>query len=507
MNEGTTYSKEGAGEMKEDIILSMQHITKTYPGVVAIDDLSLSFRRGEVHALIGENGAGKSTLIKCLSGAIAPDSGIIELNGKQYSKMTPKDAREHGVEVIYQEINLIDALTVAENVCLGDEVGKWVNFKTLNKKAEGVFQKMNVTMDVKQVVEELSTAQQQLVEIAKALSKDAKLLVLDEPTAPLTTNEVEKLFDIIETLKSHGVTMIYISHRLDEIFRVTDRVSVMRDGKYIATLDTNKTDRAELIKLMVGRELSETYPSRSNITSIPALEARDLSAELPRHINLHVNKGEIVGLAGLVGAGRTEFARAIFGADKTIGGELYIDGKQVHIHSPKQAIRHGLGLIPEDRKQQGCFLYFGIDWNISIANMPHISKGGFINHKRVKSDAVKYKDILNIKTPSLEQLVVNLSGGNQQKVVLAKTLATDSNIIIFDEPTRGIDVGAKHEIYQLMTKLADEGKAILMITSDMEELLGMSDRIYVLNEGKLMGELQKEEFSQVRVLELASGEA
>ena len=505
MNEGI-LQKEGASGMSEDIILSMRNITKTYPGVVAIDDLSMSFRRGEVHALVGENGAGKSTLIKCLSGAIAPDCGVIELNGKEYSRMTPKDAREHGVEVIYQEINLVDALSVAENVCLGEEVGKWVKFRTLNEKAKAVFDTMDVEMDVKKPVEELSIAQQQLVEIAKSLSKNAKLLVLDEPTAPLSTSEVEKLFEIIARLKEQGVTMIYISHRMDEIFQIADRVSVMRDGKYIATLDTDKTDRKELIKLMVGRELSETYPTRSNITDVPALEAKDFSCEKTQHVNMRVNKGEIVGLAGLVGAGRTELARAFFGADKSIGGELYLNGEKVHIHSPKQAIKHGLGLIPEDRKGQGIFLYFGVDWNISIANMPNISKAGFIKHKRVKEDAVKYQEIMNIKTPTLDQLVVNLSGGNQQKVVLGKTLATNSNVIIFDEPTRGIDVGAKQEIYQLMTKLADEGNAILMITSDMEELLGMSDRIYVLCEGKLMGELQREEFSQVRVLELASGE-
>ena len=492
---------------KDDIVLSMRHITKTYPGVVAIDDLSLDFRRGEVHALVGENGAGKSTLIKCLSGAIAPDSGTICIGGHEYAHLTPKTAREHGVEVIYQEINLINALSVAENVCLGEEIGRWVDFKALNRKAEAVFQRMNVDMDVKETVEKLSTAQQQLVEIAKSLSKNAKILVLDEPTAPLTTNEVDMLFKIIATLKAEGVTMIYISHRMDEIFEISDRVSVMRDGKLISTLDTPKTNRKELIKLMVGRELSETYPQRSNITDIRALEVRDFSAELPRHIDLHINKGEIVGLAGLVGAGRTEFARAVFGADRSIGGELLLNGEPIHISSPKQAIKHGIGLIPEDRKQQGCFLSFGIDWNISIANMPNVSHNGFIRHKKVKEDAIKYKDILNIKTPSLKQLVMNLSGGNQQKVVLAKTLATDSNIIIFDEPTRGIDVGAKQEIYQLMTKLADEGKAILMISSDMEELLGMSDRIYVLCEGRLMGELQRDEFSQVRILELASGEA
>ncbi|MGI6333351.1 MAG: sugar ABC transporter ATP-binding protein [Saccharofermentanales bacterium] len=492
--------------MNQDIILSMKNITKTYPGVVAIDNISLDFRRGEIHALIGENGAGKSTLIKCLCGAETPDSGVMELNGVPYTRISPRDSRQHGVEVIYQEINLIDDLSVAENVCLGDEIGKWVSFRKLNAKASRIFERMNVAMDVKKMVRDLSTAQQQLVEIAKALSKDAQLLVLDEPTAPLTTNEVENLFSIVGTLKSHGVTMIYISHRLDEIFRISDRVTVLRDGKFVETLNTAETDRKTLIKLMVGRELSETYPRRSNITDIPVIETRNLCGSVPRNINIHVNKGEIVGLAGLVGAGRTELARAIFGADKITAGELFLDGQPIKIRSPKHAIQKGIGLIPEDRKQQGCFLYFGIDWNISIANMPSISRFGFIKHKRVKQDAIKYRDLLDIRTPSLDQLVVNLSGGNQQKVVLAKTLATNSNVIIFDEPTRGIDVGAKQEIYQLMTRLADEGNAILMISSDMEELLGMSDRLYVLCEGRLAGQLKREEFDQVRVLELASGE-
>lgn len=490
--------------MENNIVLRLKNITKRYPGVLALNHFSLDLRVGEVHALVGENGAGKSTLIKCLSGAVIPEEGIVEINGTEYEGVTPKISREHGIEVVYQELNLIESLTVAENVCFGKKYGKMVNFKVLNQITENIFKEMGVQLDPQKYVFALSTAQQQLVEIAKSISKDVKILVLDEPTAPLTNNEVDVLFQIIEKLKQKNVSIIYISHRLDEIFRIADRVTVMRDGEFIKTMDVAATNRQELIRYMVGRELKETYPARRNITNEVMLEVDSVNGMGDKDITLHVNKGEIVGLAGLVGAGRTELARMLIGADKMVSGIVKIDGKEVLCKSPKHAIKNGIGLIPEDRKRQGALLNFGIDWNISLAHLPSISKYIFVQNKKIKEEAENYIKILKIKTPFVNQLVRNLSGGNQQKVVLAKMLATNSSVLIFDEPTRGIDVGAKNEIYQLMTQLADEGKAILMISSDMEELLGMSDRIYTLAEGKLTGELLKADFSQVRVLELMS---
>lgn len=490
--------------MENKVVLKLRDITKRYPGVLALNHFSFDLRAGEVHALVGENGAGKSTLIKCLSGAVTPEEGTVEIEGKQYQGMTPKISREHGIEVVYQELNLIESLTVAENVCFGKKYGKMVSFKELNRVTADIFNEMGIYLDPNKYVFALSTAQQQLVEIAKSISKDVKILVLDEPTAPLTNNEVDVLFSIIEKLKKKNVSMIYISHRLDEIFRIADRVTVMRDGEFVKTMDVKETNRQELIRYMVGRELKETYPARKNITDEPMLEVENVNGMGDKDITLHVNKGEIVGLAGLVGAGRTELARMIIGADKMVSGTIKVGGKKVQCRSPKYAIKNGIGLIPEDRKRQGALLNFGVDWNISIAHLPAISRCTFVKKRKIREEAESYIKLLKIKTPFIWQLVRNLSGGNQQKVVLAKMLATNSSVLIFDEPTRGIDVGAKNEIYQLMTRLADEGKAILMISSDMEELLGMSDRIYTLAEGQLTGELCREEFSQVKVLELMS---
>jgi ribose transport system ATP-binding protein len=487
-------------------ILTLKNITKRYPGVIAIDNLSISFEEGMVHALVGENGAGKSTLIRTISGAVIPDEGTIEIDNNIYNRMTPKISRDHGIEVIYQEFNLIPELTVAENICLGEVTGRLVDFKVLKKKTADVFNMMKISIDPMKKVSELPTAQQQLVEIAKAISKNAKVIVMDEPTAPLTVNEVGSLFEIINKLKAKGITIIYISHRMEEIFSISDQVSVMRDGKYIDTKRTSETNRKELIQLMVGRELAENFPQRNIITKERTLEVKNLTGSGNKDINFHVNKGEIVGFAGLVGAGRTELARMIFGADRYEKGEILVNGQRVTLKSPKQAIKLGMGLIPEDRKLHGAFLRMGIDWNISISNIKSLSKKGIVDKKAVFEQAKKYIDRLNIKTPFIDQLVMNLSGGNQQKVVLARVLATDSDIIIFDEPTRGIDVGAKQEIYELMNTIANEGKAIIMISSDMEELLGMSDRIFVLCEGVLTGEVQKEEFNQSYILELASGE-
>jgi ribose transport system ATP-binding protein len=488
----------------EKVVLSLKNITKEYPGVVALNNFSLDFYEGEVHALLGENGAGKSTLIKIISGAITPDAGEIVLRGKVFRNMTPHLSRENGIEVIYQEFNLVDSLSAAENIYLGKRTGRFVNYSAMEAEAKKLFNQFNVDLDPAANVGSMTTAQRQIVEIAKAISKNVKILIMDEPSAPLTVAEIQCMFDIVRKLKARGVTVIYISHRIDEIFEISDRVTIMRDGNYVATKDAKKTNRNELISLMVGRELKQTYPVRSIVPKDVALEVRNITGNGVKDISFSVKKGEILGIAGLVGAGRTELARVIFGVEKLESGEMLIEGKPVLIKSPSDAIKHGIGLIPEDRKTQGCFLEMSIKWNISFNNIKNISKHLIVDRKLEEEAAEKYKDLLNIKTPSILQDVKNLSGGNQQKVVLAKTLAASSKILIFDEPTRGIDVGAKQEIYNLMCDLANQGKAIIMISSDMEELLGMSDRIIVLSEGHLTGEVQKIEFNQDHILDLAS---
>ncbi len=493
--------------MEAKVVLSLENITKRYPGVLALNKVSMNFLEGEVHALLGENGAGKSTLIKAVAGAIDIDSGKIIINGQEYEKITPSLSRSLGIEVIYQEFNLVPTLSCAENIylCEKSENSALFNSKEIEKKAVKVLDQFGVKIDPKKMVQDLSIAEQQIIEIAKAVSKNVKILIMDEPSAPLSVSEVEMMFKIINQLKEKGVTVIYISHRLEEVFRISDRVSVMRDGSYVTTKNTKDTSRQELITLMVGRELKETYPKRKNLPGNVALEVKNLTGNGDRNISFSVRKGEILGISGLVGAGRTELAQLLFGAAPIESGEILINGKPTKINSPLDAIHHKIGLLTEDRKGQGLFLEMPIKWNISFPIGQRISKYGVVNTKKEDEIATKYKERINIKTPSLLQQVVNLSGGNQQKVVLAKALAAESDILIFDEPTRGIDVGAKQEIYHLMTELADNGITILMISSDMEELLGMSDRIIVLCEGELAGEVQKENFNQHYILDLASG--
>jgi ribose transport system ATP-binding protein len=493
--------------MTDKVVLSLKNITKKYPGVLALNRVSLEFVEGEVHALLGENGAGKSTLIKAVAGAIDLDGGVIRINGQEYAKMTPHLSRNLGIEVIYQEFNLVPTLSVAENVFLGDRIGnsRLVDFQAMRTKAKELFKLFNVNINPDVFVQDLSPAGQQIVEIAKAVSKNVKILIMDEPSAPLSVAEVECMFAIIKQLKQKGVTIIYISHRLEEVFRISDRVTVMRDGAYVATKLTKDTNRKELINLMVGRELKEVYPRRTIVPTKTALEIKHLSGNGDKDISFSVRKGEILGISGLVGAGRTELAMLLFGAAPLEGGEIWVDGKPVRIRSPQDAIQRRIGLLTEDRKGKGLFLEMAVGWNISFPIIRNLSKYGMVNTKTENEIGEKYTQRINIKTPSLEQRVINLSGGNQQKVVLAKSLAAKSDILIFDEPTRGIDVGAKQEIYHLMCELANNGVAILMISSDMEELLGMSDRIIVLCEGKLAGEVRKEQFSQDFILDLASG--
>lgn len=492
--------------VSEEVVLKLKNITKRYPGVVALDNVSVDFKKGEIHALLGENGAGKSTLIKVLAGAVQNDEGSIWINGNEYDKMTPILSRNNGVEVIYQEYNLVSGLTVAENVCLGRQMKGIVNKKEMYDITKALFDKYEIDIDPKAYVRDLSSAKQQLVEITKAISKDAQIIVMDEPTAQLTMTEVERLYEIVRNLKAKNKTIIYISHRLDELFAITDSITIMRDGCYVDTVETASTSRDELITLMVGRTLKDTYPKRNCIKEDTIFEVKDISGYYNNKTSFSLKRGEILGFSGLVGAGRTELMRVIFGADRKLTGITYVNGKEVIIKSPQDAIRKGIGLIPEDRKVQGCFMNNTIEWNISIANIGKLTTGGLVDKKKIRKQAEEYKELLNIKTPSLEQLVSNLSGGNQQKVVLAKVLATDSDIIIFDEPTRGIDIGARHEIYILMSKLVESGKSIIMISSDMEELIGMSDRVIILNEGTISGELGKEDFKQEIIMKYASKE-
>ena len=490
--------------MEQKVVLKMRGISKFYPGVVALDKVDLDVYEGEVHALLGENGAGKSTLIKVLSGAVRNDEGSIELNGKTFQHMTPLEARENGVEVIYQEYNLIPGLTVAENVCLGSQMHGIVDMRQQVRTTQEIFDRYHINLDPTALVGSLPPARQQLVEITKAISKDPKIIVMDEPTAQLTMAEVENLYKIIAALKSKGTSIIYISHRMEELFAVTDRVTIMRDGQYIRTVNTAETDRDSLITLMVGRELKSNGPRTGYATDEVVLKADHISGYVNEDCSFELRKGEILGVAGLVGAGRTELMRVIFGADKKLSGTVQINGRQASIRRPEDAIKAGIGLIPEDRKMQGCFLNQTIEWNISMGNIRSLTTGGLVDNRKIADAAEKYKDMLNIKTPSVQQLVRNLSGGNQQKVVLAKVLLADTDIIIFDEPTRGIDVGARAEIYALMDQLASSGKSLIMVSSDMEELLGMSDRIIVLSEGRITGELTRAEFSQEKILSMAS---
>ena len=490
--------------MEQKVVLKMRGISKFYPGVVALDKVDLDVYEGEVHALLGENGAGKSTLIKVLSGAVRNDEGSIELNGKTFQHMTPLEARENGVEVIYQEYNLIPGLTVAENVCLGSQMHGIVDMRQQVRKTQEIFDRYHINLDPTALVGSLPPARQQLVEITKAISKDPKIIVMDEPTAQLTMAEVENLYKIIAALKSKGTSIIYISHRMEELFAVTDRVTIMRDGQYIRTVNTAETDRDSLITLMVGRELKSNGPRTGYATDEVVLKADHISGYVNEDCSFELRKGEILGVAGLVGAGRTELMRVIFGADKKLSGTVQINGRQASIRRPEDAIKAGIGLIPEDRKMQGCFLNQTIEWNISMGNIRSLTTGGLVDNRKIADAAEKYKNMLNIKTPSVQQLVRNLSGGNQQKVVLAKVLLADTDIIIFDEPTRGIDVGARAEIYALMDQLASSGKSLIMVSSDMEELLGMSDRIIVLSEGRITGELTRAEFSQEKILSMAS---
>lgn len=491
-------------------ILKIEHLTKNFPGVKALDDVSFDINEGEVHALVGENGAGKSTLIKTLAGVNSLESGTIILNGESVRFEKPMDAIEHGISVVHQEIKLVSTLSVAENIFIGrPPMGKSGLFdrNRLNKDARALLDSIGASIiDEKETVHRLSIAQQQMVEICKALSYNSRIIIMDEPSATLTDKELSFLFDTIKLLKSKGITVIYISHRLEEIFEIGDRVTVLRDGKHISTNNVSEINKQKLIAMMVGRELENEYPKEVVPIGEVKLEVKKLTRPgVLKDISFQLHKGEILGFAGLVGAGRTELARTIFGADhpKTLYGDILIDGKKVVIKDVEDAIANKMALIPEDRKSQGLVLSMDVKKNISMADIARIMSGAFLNTQKEADLAKEYIKLLRIATPDENRIVKNLSGGNQQKVVIAKWLAANSEILILDEPTRGVDVGAKAEIYKLLNEFVRAGKAVIMISSEMPELIGMCDRIIVFRDGRITGEFNRENATQERILEAA----
>ncbi len=488
-------------------ILQLKNITKVYPGCTALDDVSISFEQGEVHALVGENGAGKSTFIKTISGAIRPTSGTIVYQGREYSHLTPKQSIAMGIAVVYQELVQFDAMTVADNIYMGvkEKNGFILNDRERRRLAGELLSNFGADFSPDKLIRELSMAQRQIVELSKAVALDAKIIIMDEPTASITAQEQKKLYQLVHVLKERGVTVIYISHRLEELFEICDRISVLRDGKYVTTVNIGDIDKQGLIRYMVGRELGATYPQKKPCGEEVVLEAEGITGNGVEDISFKLHRGEILGFAGLVGAGRTELMNVIYGAAKKKSGKLIIKGREVNLKSPIDGVKEGIALIPESRRTQGCFTEKPVSWNVAISSLHRICKGIVTSPKKELELANDYKEKLRIKTPYLDLEVNGLSGGNMQKVVIAKALASNPDILIFDEPTRGIDIGARYEIYLLMNELAEQGKSILMVSSDMEELLGMSERIIVLHEGHKTGELTKEKYSQETVLSLASG--
>lgn len=498
---------ENRGDKMSEELFRMEGITKIFPGVKALDNVSISVNRGEVHGLIGENGAGKSTLMKVMSGVYQAEEGKIFIENEEVQINNVNDAHELGVSIIFQELNLLPHMTVADNIYIGRQPKKrgFVDDVKMHKNAKEILETLGIKINTHATVGTLSVAQQQMVEIAKAISMNSKILVLDEPSSALTDKEIDQLFDIIQNLQKRGVGMVYISHRMEELEAICERVTVIRDGKYIGTRDLKETSLDEIVTLMVGRPITDQYPDAERTFGEVALEINDLRSGDLKVDYLEVKSGEILGIAGLVGSGRSEIARCIFGADKTETMDVKVHGKEVEIKSIQDAMKHGIGFVTEDRKYNGLSLSLDVNYNINMAHLHQISNWGVVNDKEAKINSDHYIKSLNIKTPSKSERVNNLSGGNQQKIVLAKWLCNNVDILIVDEPTRGIDVGAKYEIYELFNELSDNGVAIIMISSELPEVLGMSDRILVVHEGEINGELITKETNQEEILYLAAG--
>ncbi|MGI6176026.1 MAG: sugar ABC transporter ATP-binding protein [Christensenellales bacterium] len=495
----------------DDVILRVENITKLFPGVRALDDVSMEVKRGEIHALLGENGAGKSTLIKILTGVYKQDSGNIYLEGKKVHIDNPIQSRELGIGTVFQENSLLPHLSVAENIFLTSEIRNklgFINWRKTYQQCRKWINDLGVDLDPRARVRDLSVAQQQVVEIVKMFSKDPKIVILDEPTSALSDNEIDNLFNIVLRMQEKGITFIYISHRMEELKRIGNGGTVLRDGKKVGELeDVTHMDQDEIIKLIVGRTLDEKFPEREHKIGDVMFEVKDLTVPKTIYdINFNLRRGEVLGLSGLVGSGRTSIAKAIFGALPRASGKFFLEGKELNLHGPQDAIGAGIGLLPEDRKVEGLLLEKPISWNITLPSLRRYKHLGVVINRRLeRKDVMDYKDVLEIKTPSLEREVKFLSGGNQQKVVFSKWLCAQSKVYIFDEPTRGIDVGTKSEIYKIINKLVTDGNGVIVISSELPEILGICDRILVMHEGVMTGELLREEATQEKIMYYSIG--
>ncbi|MDK2788190.1 MAG: D-xylose transport system ATP-binding protein [Epulopiscium sp.] len=507
-----------AGDKMSEYILEMNNITKEFPGVKALSNVNFKVKKGEIHALVGENGAGKSTLMKVLSGIYPAGTyeGEVIFKGQVQRMSGIRDSEKIGIAIIYQELALVKQMSIAENIFLGNEIIKkgFIDYDETYRRTAEILKEVHLDLNPATKVLNLGVGQQQLVEIAKAISKNADLLILDEPSAALTERETENLLEILKDLKSKGVTCIYISHKLNEIFEISDTITILRDGKTVATIPTNEMNEDQLIAMMVGREISDRFPRKEHTPQEVVLEVKNWTVQNPeipekeiiKNVSFKVRKGEILGIAGLMGAGRTELVMSLFGAyGKNVKGEIFLNGTKLNIKKPKDAIKAGIGYVSEDRKKYGLVLGQDVKSNSSLASLDRLVNRGIVNDNEIIRQTNKYVDDLNIKTPSIEQKVNNLSGGNQQKVVLSKWLMTEPKVLILDEPTRGIDVGAKYEIYNIMNDLVDRGVCIIMISSELPEVLGMSDRILIMHEGEIRGELDYKEATQEKVMYYATG--
>ncbi len=497
------------GENVGEVILKMKEIDKSFPGVHALKKVNLEVRKGEVLALMGENGAGKSTLMKVLTGIYSKDSGEVIYEGSPVEFSSPREAQDAGIAIVHQELNMMHQLTVAQNIFIGREFmkGRFIDDKKMNEEAKKLFERLNIDINPAETMNNLTVGRQQMCEIAKAISREVKVIIFDEPTAALTESEIEELFKIIRELREKNLGIVYISHRMDEIKMITDRVTVMRDGEYVGTLITKECTKDDIINMMVGRTIYEDPKEKSNVAEDApvVLKVEHLNAgKLVRDVSFELRKGEILGFSGLMGAGRTETARALFGADKKESGTIYVNGQQVEIRTPQDAVKAGIGYLSEDRKRFGLVLDKTVAENTSMAALDLFTNGLLIDRKQEEEIAQEYVSKLKTKTPNVTTQVVTLSGGNQQKVVIAKWLTRNCDILIFDEPTRGIDVGAKSEIYHLMNELVEQGKSIIMISSEMTEILRMSDRIIVMCEGRKTGEIAIDKASQEVIMHAAT---